>query len=436
MALALDFCLLWCFTCLVLPVEPLDLLPSVTDDGISYPTHDIKHTLESTFNPGCLMTTCNRNGSVSVFNLTIVDDPVQAQEHHWVWSVIKHPTIQVALTPPGDRVRIDWGALFGFGDMASAIDYENAPDYSAAIMLANLIEFDDQTDNAFIHDEKPSVLVYPLLNFNWKRVMIENTTQRLAYGFIGQNYSSAGASHPHNITGTLNITLASYAQEGYGVWLPHLSHSEGTNQFDIQLQELKSTSGFQRSRFALEFYIVSQATREDKLRRVATRTLDDEHTPGIFKTQELIIPGYNESLQAFLQWRPVVYTTRERDLSGSTDVNVTNAIRVTNASDELATSILYAMYGMDLDDMLVFRINVTLGGPKDGFYKKTKYQAWTFTIGTGEPIRNGFSPMIILVMTIIFGILLLVGITAIVICIVKRVKRRQPQQNAYGRLQN
>lgn len=84
------------------------------------------------------MATCDRNSSVSVFNLTIVDDPAQEHEHHWLWSVIKHPTIQVALTPPGDRVRVNWEALFGFGDLASSIQYDNEPDYSAAIMLANV----------------------------------------------------------------------------------------------------------------------------------------------------------------------------------------------------------------------------------------------------------------------------------------------------------
>ena len=42
----------------------------------------------------------------------------------------------------------------------------------------------------------------------------------------------------------------------------------------------------------------------------------------------------------------------------------------------LAKSMLYAFYGEDLEDMLVRRVVVTLGSAGDGFYKKTKYQAW------------------------------------------------------------
>lgn len=80
-------------------------------------------------------------------------------------------------------------------------------DHKDPCVFFQLIEFDDPADNGFIHDDEASILVYPLLNFNWTRVLIENTTQRVAYGFIGQNYSSVGANQPQNITGTINITV-------------------------------------------------------------------------------------------------------------------------------------------------------------------------------------------------------------------------------------
>ena len=94
------------------------------------------------------------------------------------------------------------------------------------------------------------------------------------------------------------------------------------------------------------------------------------------QTQELIIPGYNSSLQSYLQWRPVVYTTPARDLSSSTDVTVQHSQEVRNPAKLLGKSMLYAFYGEDLEDMLVRRVVVTLGAAGDGFYKKTKFQAW------------------------------------------------------------
>ena len=55
---------------------------------------------------------------------------------------------------------------------------------------------------------------------------------------------------------------------------------------DIQLDHLGSNSGFNQSRFALQFVVVSDVDDFDKNRNLTwqtTTSLDDEHTPGIFK---------------------------------------------------------------------------------------------------------------------------------------------------------
>jgi hypothetical protein len=92
------------------------------------------------------------------------------------------------------------------------------------------------------------------------------------------------------------------------------------------------------------------------------------------------MPGSNQtnssSLQSYLQWRPVVYTTPARDLSESTGVHVNQTVMVEKIGDLLEKSLLYALYGNDLNDLLIRKVNVTFGSPDDGFYNKTKYQAW------------------------------------------------------------
>ena len=126
-------------------------------------------------------------------------------------------------------------------------------------------------------------------------------------------------------------------------------------------------------------YLVSEADSDSNDTRHITTTLDDEHTPGIFKTEELIMAGkkLNETnVQCYLQWRPVVYTTKARDLSESTGVSVGMSEKVTDIEGSLQKSLLYILYGDDLKDIFVRKINVTFGSPEDGFYKKTKYQAW------------------------------------------------------------
>ena len=80
------------------------------------------------------------------------------------------------------------------------------------------------------------------------------------------------------------LQLSGYAHDGYGQWLPHLAHASRTNQYDIQLQNLTSDSGFEAPRFALEFAIVSYCMecKTQNITKSKTTSLDNEHTPGIF----------------------------------------------------------------------------------------------------------------------------------------------------------
>ena len=238
-----------------------------------------------------------------------------------------------------------------------------------------MIEFDDPNDDGILALSPKPPIVYPIENFRWKRHILEDSEQRLAVQFIGTNYSST--LNDTFLKGHINLTLSAYSNDGFGHWLPHLSHNTKTSQVDIQLEKLESASGFNNSRYAIELYIVSESLSEASVIRQVTTTLDDEHTPGIFKTEELIMPGQNGTEnKSYLQWRPVVYTTRGRDLSESTGVNVSQSIRVTEIGSKLKKSLLYVLYGDDLENYLVRRINVTFGSPDDGFFKKTKYQAW------------------------------------------------------------
>ena len=305
----------------------------------------------------------------------MADEPAQEHEQHWIWSVIGRPTVQAAITGPGNFAFVNWSLIFNTKDMGKSILYKENPMYTGAVMLMNLIEFDDPNDEGVLERSPFPPVIYPIVNFHWQRAILENSTQRLAVQFIGSNYSSP--LNNTSIKGHINLTLSAYSNDGFGHWLPHLSHNSKTSQVDIQLEHLESSSGFNNSRYAIELYIVSETTSEASIIRQVTTTLDDEHTPGIFKTEELIMPGQSGTdYKSYLQWRPVVYTTRARDLSESTGVNVSQSIKVTQIGATMKKSLLYVLYGDDLEDFMVRRVNVTFGSPDDGFFKKTKYQAW------------------------------------------------------------
>ena len=77
---------------------------------------------------------------VTIANLTVKETPSRATENHWMWSVIGHPTIQAAITDPGNVLTVDWPKIFGFklGSLWKAIRYREVPYYSSAVMLTKV----------------------------------------------------------------------------------------------------------------------------------------------------------------------------------------------------------------------------------------------------------------------------------------------------------
>ena len=66
--------------------------------------------------------------------------------------------------------------------LGHAISYDEEPYYSSAIMMTRLIEFND-TANTGKMDSKENlkhIRTYDLVNFDWKRVVVENSKDRVA----------------------------------------------------------------------------------------------------------------------------------------------------------------------------------------------------------------------------------------------------------------
>ena len=92
-------------------------------------------------NVGCALNNCTLldGKQVSVINVTVADEPAQEHEQHWIWSVIGRPTVQAAITGPGNYAFVNWSLIFNTDDMGQSILYKDSPVYSGAVMLMNLI---------------------------------------------------------------------------------------------------------------------------------------------------------------------------------------------------------------------------------------------------------------------------------------------------------
>jgi hypothetical protein len=78
----------------------------------------------------------------------------------------------------------------------------------------------------------------------------------------------------------------------------------------------------------------------------------------------------------YLQWRPVAYVAKERNLSNSTETNSYGVTGIKDPTAHLNHTLLYAYYCYDLDKLLVQSATVSFGLKEDGFYKKTNYTSW------------------------------------------------------------
>ena len=93
---------------------------------------------------------------------------------------------------------------------------------------------------------------------------------------------------------------------------------------------------------------------------------------------ELVLVNPDDSsLQSYMQWKPVVYSTSERKVTAATEATLT----LTNVEEELNGTTLDLFYGRRVDTMLVTHFNVTFGRPgKPGdtsdLYSRTGYHAW------------------------------------------------------------
>lgn len=91
---------------------------------------------------------------------------------------------------------------------------------------------------------------------------------------------------------------------------------------------------------------------------------------------DLQTPMAESGMGGYLQWRPVAYVAKERDISNSTEINSYGVTDVKDHTAYLNHTLLYAYYSSNLDSLLVQSTAVSFGLKEDGFYKKTNYTSW------------------------------------------------------------
>ena len=90
------------------------------------------------------------------------------------------------------------------------------------------------------------------------------------------------SGQPINRTGTLRLIMNCYGYRDHSKKLPHLLHSSNSSLIELEIDKLSTDPLFNSSRFAVEIILTSQDSNDTTMFIDLFKSLDDEHTPGVF----------------------------------------------------------------------------------------------------------------------------------------------------------
>ncbi|XP_018363375.1 PREDICTED: glycosylated lysosomal membrane protein A-like [Trachymyrmex cornetzi] len=407
MASALTFCLL--------------LVATLADSVFS-----TQRTLRSWVNQGCGEPCRERNVTTLYLRADGPNDTL-----HYLWDFIGTPSVLLAVTPPSAYLNITWDDYLARRE--NSVVFSEKPSYSFGVIINKIIEFNDVNDTALIDTaDVTNTNVLHSEYFNWRLVSLLQNSEFVSLDMEGNSYHDTAK----NISryGSIKLSLRGFCTVDHSDMVPHMLHTENSTQVDIILDHIQTNQTFVHSRFAIELLAVGGGNPEVLMFVDPKKSLDDEHTPGIFEVVEVRTPPYSEqdgalNAGSYLQWRPVSYISASRDVTSSTETVQYPPKQVFNYTS-IKNSMLYCYYGDgETMNLLLQKIMVSLGSKGDGFYKKTNYLTWTFMIGYGTPPEERFSSLVIMIISIGLGLpLLIMVITGLYLCI-----RRMPKRhgNAY-----
>ncbi|XP_059489961.1 glycosylated lysosomal membrane protein A-like [Neocloeon triangulifer] len=315
---------------------------------------------------------------------------------NYLWAFYSKPSLLISVTDSDAELKIDWANL-GLTKNRT-IRFDPKPDYSFGLALDKVIEFYDASDSANMSLANDSI-ARETENFTWSVQKINLEGGDLQVELLGSQYNNG------SLKGNITMMLSVFGKDGYGPLLPHIQHSSNASQVEITLENFETSKKFKgKSRFGLQFMLVDSLAGEGPDQVEEKRSLDDEHTPGVFTIDELLTPTVrNGGLGGYLEWRPVAYTSSARAIEESTTTVHYPMRNVSQA--HLKGSLLHDFFGHSLAHTLVPQaLNISFGVSEDGFYRATNHNAWTFTMGYGQPPKEKFSLLVILILAIGLGV--------------------------------
>lgn len=357
----------------------------------------------SSLNPGC------ENCDVTLVYIKAVGSHDTV---HQLWDFSRGmPTIIYLITKLNSTVEVTWD-----GKEPSQFKITDRPVYSFAATIDKLQEYNDINSTGQIDNKCPQRPV-PLRDVVWKRGDTVLTGDEVMVHMRGY-FPDARQK------GTVDMKLDLLPYKDYAVELPHLIHTANSTLIDVSLVNLTTSRDYNASRFAIHLTLVSTDAWSDAMKYTMRKSLDDEHTPGVFEIFEIKTPrSVSSDDGGYVQFRPVSYTEPERSVSSSTNAYISN-FTSTHLPKSSTLRIFYRDFNRD--NLLVQDTFISFGLPGDGNYKQHNYTSWSFSIGYGVPPVEKFSLFVIIIISIGLGVPVLLALSGITYVLARRCKQRNP----------
>ncbi|XP_058059539.1 glycosylated lysosomal membrane protein-like [Anopheles bellator] len=390
-------------------VMVITVLLSLTPNALCDDSSKLQRKLTATLNPNCPDFVCRNDSGITLVHIAAES---ATDTIHYVWDFTGTPTILVALTGKDVGLHINWTSLMD--SKPGSVQFSKPPQYTFMAVINRIFQYDDADDRAML-DAGSNVFVYDPHNFTWNRSLLWSNEQDVMLAI--------------NAGDDFLFKLNAYSTKDHGMDFPHLLHSSNATQIDIVFNNI--TNRFVNPRFAIELlFVVSEQIVVDSAFEVTKRkTLDDEHTPGIFEIVDVLSPGaFTFSAGGYLEYRPVSYTHPERDVATSTETRQSQPAKIESPAAVLNTTLAYAIFGAELDGakLVVQGMNISFGVSEDGFYRKTNYTTMTFQVGYGLPPVEELSAFVLIVAGIGIGIPLVVLVASVIYVCTRKLRNRGP----------
>ncbi|XP_061719990.1 glycosylated lysosomal membrane protein B-like [Cydia pomonella] len=311
-----------------------------------------------TLNPDC--NACSSNTTLVYIKAEGSHDTI-----HQLWDFTQGtPTIIYAVAGVNSSLQVKWAH-----DRPVKFNMSEDPSYSFAMAISDIYEYNDLEDRGH-PNSSTKFRAFPLKELTWARQDSVFTEQEAMLVMEADKYSRNRngtvaikvRGHPNSSTtfrsfplkeltwarqdsvfteqeamlvmeadkysrdrnGTVAIKLDLLPFRDYAVQLPHLIHTANSTLVDVQLANLTQSRDFNSSRFALRLILVASDADGTMSRRVV-KSLDDEHTPGVFEIIEIKTPRCaSTGAGGYMQFRPVAYIQKERSVTSSTVVHLSD----------------------------------------------------------------------------------------------------------------